>query len=505
MQQTVLDRLRLESSRKALSSKPLELPKWDEWLAVNFPSVCTYPHGSRHVRLWEWIEQLTPGSRVPPRVDVWPRGGGKSSVGELGVTRTGAKLSRRFALYLSETQDQANLHVQAIGTLMETLGMERALNQYGNAKGWKVNLLRTANGFNVLALGLDSASRGVKLDQYRPDFILCDDLDNQGDTIDTVDKKIRTLTTAILPAGSADCAVLFLQNKIHKNGIVAQLCDGRADFLHDREPAHEEPAVIDLQVGTRANEHGANVYEITAGVATWEGQNLEVCAKQINTWGLKAFRREAQHEVEDADGIFFRTSNIRVVKESELPLITRVCLAWDLAATESGGDHTVGLLLGLGEDGKYYILAIIRGQWSSERVRQVIALACETFLPAYPKRVVRFPQDPGQAGKDQVKQLQTTFAKWNVRTLPVTGSKSDRATNAAEGVNLGNVCIVERDLPAAFAPFVESLSFWHFWPRFQEVLRNFKEDVSNQPDDDVDAFADSWNELCKTGWAEGWS
>lgn len=468
---------------------------WRSWLAANFPAVCSSPFGDRHVGLWEWFDGLQPGKSCRPRVECWPRGGGKSITAELGVTRVGVKLSRRFVLYLSETQDQANMHVGAIGTFLETLGVERAVNQYGQAKGWKVSLLRTSAGFNVLALGLDAASRGVKLDEFRPDLIVADDIDNQSDTLDGVDKKIRTLTGAILPAGSPACAALFLQNKIHRNGIVSRLCDGRADFLHNREPAHEEAAVYGLEVESVSHEVGPNTYRITAGTASWAGQDLAVCEYQINLWGLKAFKTEAQHEVEAADGIFFRVSQIRTIKPEELPSIARVCLAWDLAATEGGGDWTVGFLLGMTPAGKYVILAVIRGQWSSERVRQVIHLACSHYLPQYKRRSVRFPQDPGQAGKDQIERLRDRFKAWGVRDKPVTGDKADRATSFAEAINLGNVCVVERDLPDCFAPFMESVSFGHWWPRVQVVYQEFKEGVRNQADDDVDAGADAFNEM----------
>jgi len=41
---------------------------------------------------------------------------------------------------------------------------------------------------------------------------------------------------------------------------------------------------------------------ITGGQATWEGQNLEVCQNNINTWGLTSFLQEAQHEVDNIVG-----------------------------------------------------------------------------------------------------------------------------------------------------------------------------------------------------------
>jgi predicted phage terminase large subunit-like protein len=470
-------------------------PDWRVWLARYFPDVCTAPFAERHLRLWEWFESLAPGARVRARVEVWPRGGAKSSTAELGCARVCVKKTRRYALYVSQTQEQADKHVQAIASHLEVLGVMRALNIYGSSKGWRRQELRAEDGFNVSAYGLDTAARGVKLDQYRPDLILFDDIDNQNDSARTIEKKIAAITTAILPAGSNDAAVLFLQNKIHEESIVATLCDGRADFLHGREPAFVEPAVLGLEVMTVAREDGANEYHITAGQPTWEGQSLAVCQGQINDWGLRAFKREAQHEVEGGSGYVFNVAQLLSVPPDQVPPLTSVCLAWDLAATEGGGDHTVGVLMGVTQERRYYVLTVLRGQWGSERVRACIELASKTFAFRYPDFSLRLPQDPGQAGKAQKDQLRKQLADFTPAILPVSGSKVTRATGLAEAVNLGNVFLVEQEIDSIFAPYLETRSFFAWHKAFREELRKFREDVEDQVDDTVDAASDSFNRL----------
>jgi hypothetical protein len=78
------------------------------------------------------------------------------------------------------------------------------------------------------------ASRGVKLDEDRPDFMVIDDVDDKLDTVETVNKKVTAITNDLLPAGSEDLAVLVVQNVVHANGVVAQVADGLADFLASR-------------------------------------------------------------------------------------------------------------------------------------------------------------------------------------------------------------------------------------------------------------------------------
>ena len=480
-----------------------ELP-WQVWLENRFPNVCTAPFSPRHVRLWEWFESLTPGEKPPARVEVWPRGGAKSSTAELGCVRLGVKLTRRFVLYVSETQEQADKHVQSVGALFEALGVERAVNRYGSSKGWRRDQLRTANGFNVAAYGLDAAARGVKLDHYRPDLIVFDDLDHQEDSTRTIEKKVNAITTAIIPAGSADCAYLFVQNLIHEESIFAQLVDGRADFLHDRDPACVEKAVRGLETEAVDRGDGLKTYRVTAGTATWEGQGLATCEQQINEWGLRAFLREAQHEVAGTAGYVFDVSQLRYVAPEEVPELVAVSLAWDLAATEGGGDWTVGVLIGRARNDVYYILAVLRGQWAADRVRSVIRQANAHYRRHFPRLKLRLPQDGGQAGKDQAGQFKAAFPGARVET--VTGKKWKRAEGFAAQVNLGNVALVKQDLPSfllerqaetGMKPLAGTVAYQEWHLRFREVLRKFREDVLDQLDDDVDAAADGFNTVEK--------
>lgn len=457
---------------------------WHDWLAEKFPQVCTAPFAARHLRLWNWFETITRGEYKSPRVEVWPRGGAKSTTTELGVVRTGVKLSRRYVLYVSRTQDQADKHVGSIATYMNSAGIERAVNMYGHSKGWRRQELRTANGFNVSSLGLDAASRGIKLDNYRPDLIVFDDIDSQDDSAQIVDKNINSITTSIIPAGSSDCLYLTVQNLVHENGIVAQLVDGTADFLHDREKAYVEPAVHDL-VAKQVEENGKLLWKVISGTPTWEGQNLEVVQQQINRWGMRAFLKEAQHEVRGASGYFFDTTAIKYCPLSSVPAGLRYCRAWDLAATEDGGDWTVGVLMGV--KGIFpnivvYIVDIIRQQWESDKVRNLIR---DTAKLDGPTVHVRLTQDPAQAGKAQAQQFKVLLRGFPLTILPASGSKAVRARGLAAVVNAGNMIIAR---PSDVAKL-------HNIKQFVEVFRKFKDGVESQADDDVDAGSDAYNTL----------
>lgn len=329
----------------------------EAWCQHYFAAYTAAANAPRHDRFWQWIEDLQPGIRPRPRVEVWPRGGGKSTTIELGCARLGSEPSprRHYVLYVCKTQAQADKHVTAIAAMLERCNVGRAVNEYGSSKGWRHSEIRTSTGFNVTAFGLDSGMRGVKLDQYRPDVMIFDDVDDRLDTSDTTQKKIDVITTTILPSGSSDCAIIFVQNKIAQNSIVSRLCDGRADFLHDRLPATVEPAVIGLRYARVTQDDGTARYVITEGVASWEGQSLVTCEQQINAWGLGAFRREAQHNVEIVEGALWKRDFI--VQKPAVDL-QRIVVAVDPAGTSNRSSDETGIIVaGLGVDGCGYILA----------------------------------------------------------------------------------------------------------------------------------------------------
>lgn len=346
--------------------------EWESWVGEYFADYVRAPMAPRHRRLWGWFDALEVGARSRPLVEVWARGGGKSTAAELGCARVAAKLSRRFVLYVGARQDRADEHVQNVAGMLEHLGLGRALNEYGFSRGWRHNRLRTASGFNVIALGLDVVARGVKLDFYRPDLIIFDDIDGPDDTELTREKKIRGITTGILPTGAPELAVLVIQNLISRDSIVSQLVDGRADFLRDRIVTQPEPAVVDLTVEQEVTDDGAR-FVVTGGEPTWAGQGLETVEGQINTWGISAFLREAQHEVDDVEGgMWERQRDIEQWRVVQHPPLVAITVAIDPSATR-GGDEAGIIVAGRSAARHGYLLAdeTVRGSpgtWAQRAV-----------------------------------------------------------------------------------------------------------------------------------------
>jgi hypothetical protein len=375
--QTQIDALLNEAwataARNATARRAAQTPPshWREWCLKLFPDYFQDNFGARHETFWDHVDSIKDGDMPPAGVFIWPRGSGKSTTAETAVVRIGALDIRLYCWYVCETQDQADKHVATIAGMLESKTFvahypdmaRRLLGKNGNSRGWNRALLRTASGYNVEAIGLDKASRGGKMDWARPDVIIFDDVDNQEDSPATVEKKIRAITTKILPAGSKNVAVFFMQNLIHPTSIAAKLVgyeEQKADFLLRRIVSGPFPAIEGLAV-----KQTSEGYKIIGGYATWSGQSREVCQQQIDLWGLAAFLREAQHEVSAPPGGIFSHLEFEHCTFEQVPWrdIVRTTVWVDPAVTDTDQSDSMGIQCdALAENGMIYRL------WSWEAV-----------------------------------------------------------------------------------------------------------------------------------------
>ncbi len=354
---------------------------WSDWLKFFYPKYVSAPFAKRHVEMWEWFDSIKPGVRPRPFVGIWPRGGAKSSTAELGVVRVGARAARRYVWYISETQEQADKHVDSVAGLLENNTLSRyypklasrALSKYGSSKGWRRERLRTAAGMTVDAMGLDTAGRGAKVEDARPDLIILDDIDDKYDSAVLTLKKMGIISSSILAAGSVDEAVLFVQNVIHPDSIASRLVDGRADILADRILSGPFKAIDGFQYTSSA---GRTL--ITGGTPTWLGQDLDICQSAINTWGLTAFLQESQHEVDNIGGKW-AAIEYRRVEWNQLPKLLKTVVWVDPAVTSTDNSDCQGICAGaLGADLKKYMLYAWEGIKSPEStMEQAIEKAIE--------------------------------------------------------------------------------------------------------------------------------
>jgi phage terminase large subunit-like protein len=323
---------------------------WDGWLKRMFPQYFPAPFAEHHGHFWRWAWGIVPNERPKPYLGIWHRKGAKSTNAEAFVVMLGCEMKRRYGLYVSTTQKQADDHVDTIGTMLGHLTVqqyypamsERSVNQWGNLRSWTRRRLWTSSGFVVEGFGLDTAIRGVKLEERRPDFIVIDDVDRETDSPYLTQKKLDRLQRSILPAGSNDCAILMMQNLVLENGVFGRLAGvgrSRAEFLYDREFFGLVPAIQDLEIAQ--NMHGDP--EIVGGRPVWQGFDMEQAKRELSDFGLNAFLAEFQHQVRAKGQHFLEPEDVALERcydpyDLTIPQrMVRRLISWDTGEEEHDG------------------------------------------------------------------------------------------------------------------------------------------------------------------------
>lgn len=285
-------------------------------------------------------------------------------------------------------------------------------------------------------------------------------------------------------------AIVIIMQRLHAKDVAAVALELDIGFVHLNLPMEFEAQRIgeDRKVtggACRTYVDGELFFE---DPRTEEGELLfperfpaaEV-AKLKKAKGSYAWAGQYQQRPSPRDGGIFRREWFKPA--SVMPAgPKRTVRAWDVGATEGGGDPSAGVRcaqVGYGEEATYYFTDAKVGQWSPAQFEAQLKL---TAAADTTEVTVRLPQDPGAAGKGYVQTLVKKLPGYTVRYEQPTGSKLTRATALATQAEAGNVFILTTGDPmrdAWIEPFLDELCTF----------------PSAAHDDQVDAAADAFNEL----------
>ena len=187
-------------------------------------------------------------------------------------------------------------------------------------------------------------------------------------------------------------------------------------------------------------------------------------------------------KIRPAGGLYFKANQAPIVNVVPDKIIG-ICRAWDLAATEAtpqnkSPDKTAGVLMARLKSGQFIVLDVFTGCLNAAGVRQAVRSIAIQDRINYRCNSIHIPQDPGQAGKEQVQSYVSFLAGFNVQTERINGNKINRAEPFAAQWQQGNVLLLRGD-----------------WNRiYTNELSSFPDGLH---DDLVDASADAFNSLTK--------
>lgn len=117
---------------------------------------------------------------------------------------------------------------------------------------------------------------------------------------------------------------------------------------------------------------------------------------------------------------------------------------WDKAATQDGGCHTCGVLMGADYTGRFYVADIVRGQWSTFQREEIIKLTAQMDAQKFHHQVrIYVEQEPGSGGVDSLRATVKLLAGFPVFPDKPSKDKRVRAEPFAAQAEAGNVIMIE--------------------------------------------------------------
>lgn len=182
--------------------------------------------------------------------------------------------------------------------------------------------------------------------------------------------------------------------------------------------------------------------------------NSKVLNQKLQKHGNYGYSGQYGQSPTPLSGGMFKVDRIK----RELPLLSmrRTCRYWDKAATEGGGAYTVGVKMGIDTAGRFWILDVIRGQWSTDKREEEIYKAARADGKKMP---IGIELEGGSGGLDSMLYTIKRLAGYRVKPNRPKGDKTLRADTFSVQVNMGNVSMVPADWNAEF---IEEYKFFPF-------------------------------------------
>lgn len=248
----------------------------------------------------------------------------------------------KVMLLIGQTQEKAN---KLLGDLQaEFEGNQRLRNDYGNQLGngsWQDGNFSTANDCAFFALGVGQSPRGIRYHQFRPDYIVCDDLDTK--QVCRNPKRVREYANWIcedlIPCmDERGGRFINVNNVFAKLTILTELRDTRGSFEYWQQDA------TDAEFNP-------------AWKAKYTKEYYKKLAEEI---GMLSFQAEFNNKPY-VEGTIFKNEMIQWAEIPHLNHFDHIVAFWDVAYSDSKtADFNAIKVWGLKGSNFYLIKAFVR-------------------------------------------------------------------------------------------------------------------------------------------------
>lgn len=154
------------------------------------------------------------------------------------------KPGKKFVIIISNTQEQAKNHFANIKAELENNeALKEDFGPFTESQDFRniLSLELEYHGAKIMSVTRDQKVRGLKYNQYRPDLIICDDLEDSASANDTAISKafIERFESEIIPLGNENTKIVVLGNLL--------------TFYHDNPEFDRESLILLLRDDIRNN------------------------------------------------------------------------------------------------------------------------------------------------------------------------------------------------------------------------------------------------------------
>ena len=337
-------------------------------------------------------------------------------------------------------------HEQGLAT-RDTLKMRRLITSDWYQARWPVALTSDQNQktyYENVSTGFRQACAVASMTGKRGDRVIWDDPHSVEAALSDADRATalrvfqETLPTRLNNPDRS--AIVIVMQRLHEADVSGYILDEKLGYEHLCLPMEFE---ADRRCTTSIGFTDPRTKE---GELLFPGRfPREVVDRDKKVMGAMATAGQLQQRPAPRSGAFFEWEKLEVVDEA--PKMRRLLRYWDKAGTDGAGAYTAGVLMGQGFDGNWYVLDVVRGQWSAP-VRERTIL--QTARMDGRKVKIWIEQEPGSGGKESAEATIKNLSGFTCQAEKPTGDKTVRAEPYAVQVEAGNVYVLNKPWTRAF-------------------------------------------------------
>ena len=337
---------------------------------------------------------------------------------------------------------------------------------------WPIALTSDQNAktkFENDKTGFREAMAFTSMTGSRGDRVILDDpisADNANSEAELENARITFTETLPTRVNSDRSAIVVIMQRLHEKDTSGVILDMGLKYEHLMIPMrYEEERACSTGIGWEDPRS-------TDGELMFPERFPETQVDELErTLGSYGTAGQLQQRPAPRGGGMFKREWLQVVEAA--PVTCRWVRGWDLAATEgANAAFTAGVLLGRDLDGRLFVADVVRAQAGPARVE---ALLKATASLDGAKVRGSIPQDPGQAGKSQVRHLIAMLAGYDYRASPESGDKETRAAPLAAQAEAGNLFLVRGEWNRDFVDELTTFPVGKFKDQVDALSRAFSE------------------------------